>query len=132
MQMTGALDEPRVTAEITFLRADQGGRKTAPKFPAYWCLHVVLQDRSIRHAKVEGREVRELYHPMRIVEAPVDFNLGDTGKFVLTPMYYPQDPFEEFRAGVTFTAREGSRIIAHGVVLTREEISTPAKRPAPR
>ena len=121
MPPISTFDRSRITAEITFLRTDEGGRKSAPDFSGYWFLHVVVQDRSIRQAKVMGNKIQELYHPLAIIEAPAVFQLGDTAKFVLAPMYYPNDRFPEFQPGVMFTAREGSRIIAHGVVLSREE-----------
>src|SRR2546423_1491835 len=114
-------DEPRITADITFLRTDEGGRQTAPQFPGYWFLHIVIQRPGVRQANVQGHQFQEHYHPLRIVEAPASYDLGQSASFVLTPMYYAQDPFAELKAGVTFTAHEGARIVAHGVVLSRAD-----------
>ena len=126
------MNEPRITVEITFLRADEGGRQTAPKLPGHEFLHVVIQDRSVRQAKTQGGEIQELYHPLRIVQAPTTYEVGQSARFVVTPMYYPHNQFPEFNPGVTFTCREGARIVAHGVVLSRDDglgISSGRARP---
>src|SRR5262245_52918826 len=108
MQRNTPTSEPRITAEITFLRTDEGGRQIAPQFPGYWFLHVVIQDRGVRQAKVRDRQVEELYHPLRIVEAPTKYDLGQPAHFVVTPMYYLDDAFPDLKPGATFTAREGA------------------------
>jgi hypothetical protein len=115
-------DGPRIGAEITFLRTDEGGKKIPPQFPGYWFLHVVVvQDRNFR------TRPGEVYHAVIILDAPSNFKLGDTGRFILVilvPMHYPDDPCDELQPGVAFIAQEGSRVTAHGVVLDRAEPAT--------
>jgi hypothetical protein len=105
---------PLVTAEITFLRRDEGGRLTAPMSGTAlrYMPHTVLQDRSVRKALIDAdRVVRELYHGVAFVEGPPEFRL--------LLMYDPHDPYSDVLPGATFTVREGAKVVAHGIVKER-------------
>src|SRR2546428_10062651 len=61
-----------VTAEVTFLRTADGGRKTAPILNSgKYMPHIVVQDQAIRKAIVdEDRVCRELYQGVRFIDGP--------------------------------------------------------------
>jgi hypothetical protein len=55
-------DRPLITAEVTFLRTEEGGRAQAPTFnvPARYMPHLVVQGREVRKAIVDAdRVIRE-------------------------------------------------------------------------
>ncbi len=115
---------PLITAEITFLRTDEGGRVQAPTFntDARYMPHVVVQSRDVRAAVVSAdRVINEPYQGVRFVEGPSDFRLGQTARFVLELMYCPEHPYADVQPGATFTVREGAKVVAHGVVLSRTD-----------
>ncbi len=41
-----------------------------------------------------------------------------SGQYPLRLMYYPRVDYSTLQTGVTFTVREGGRIVGHGVVVT--------------
>ena len=117
-------DRPFVNAEITFLRTDEGGRMRAPVFNvrSRYMPHIVVQSREVRHAVVDAdRFCREPYLGVAFVEGPSEFRLGETASFVLELVYHPDVRYDDVRAGATFTVREGPKIVAHGVVLSRND-----------
>lgn len=115
---------PRVKAEVTFLRADEGGRKSPPSFTGehQYMPHIVVQPRHVRRASVSGEgSITDLYEGVAFVERPTDYEVGTAGTFTFDLMYYPADPYDLVQRGATFTVREGGRIVAHGVVLERRD-----------
>ncbi len=113
-----------ITAEITFLRTDEGGRVRAPAFNMDWRYrpHIVIQSRDVRAAVIDAdRAIREPYQGVEFVEAPSDVRLGQTARFVLELIYYPEHPYADVQPGATFTVREGAKVVAHGVVLSRTD-----------
>ena len=95
---------------------------TAPTFtgPGSYMPHIVVQGRDVRRAVIEhDRDLREPYQGVRFAAGPGNFRLGDTAEFVLELMYYPELPYLDVQPGATFTVREGRKVVAHGVVLTR-------------
>lgn len=101
---------PVIMAEITFLRTDEGGRRTMPTLdiPARYMPHIVIQDRDVRQAII-GRDgvLREDYQGVAFLNGPPNFSLGDTGKFQLLLMNYPKALYADVQPGATFTIREG-------------------------
>ena len=124
-------DRPLINAEVTFLRTDEGGRVQATVFnePSRYMPHVVIQDRGVRKPVI-GTDgvIHEPYQPVAFASGPVDFRLGDTARFLIELMYYPQHPYDDVLPGATFTLREGARIVAHGVVLNRHDPRPSAHR----
>lgn len=117
-------DKPLITAEITFLRTEEDGRREMPAFntAGRYMPHLVVQDRDVRSATKDiGRPAREQYQGVAFVDGPDACRLGDTGRFVLELMYYPEHRYEDLQPGTAFTVREGARIVAHGVVTSRND-----------
>jgi hypothetical protein len=117
-------DRPHITAEVTFLRTEEGGRVQAPTFPARgrYMPHIVVQGRGVRRAVIDAdRTSREPYQGVAFLEGPSGYRLGESACFVLELMYYPNHRYIDVQPGATFTVREGPKIVAHGVVLTRTD-----------
>jgi len=96
----------------------QGGKYIQGEFRA----RVNVQGRDVRKASVDADgQNRESYQGVAFVEGPVGFRLGDTARFVLELMYYPEHRYEDVRPGATFTVREGGKIVAHGIVVNRND-----------
>ena len=107
-----------VTAEIRFLTAAEGGRGTSIDFldGQLYCPHFVLQDRSIRTPVMNGNEVTEQYVPMTFIDGPVEYTNGDSGlfRFYCPSWKHPDHP--RTLIGSEFTVREGSKVVAGGIV----------------
>ena len=124
-----------VTAEVTFLRTADGGRKTAPILNSgKYMPHIVVQDQAIRKAIVdEDRVCRELYQGVRFIDGPADYHLGEAVCVVLDLMYYPNHLYENVLPGASFTIREGWTIIGFGSVKARTDpVVSPDQNIAPR
>jgi hypothetical protein len=115
---------PIITAEITFLRTEEGGRSTPPIFSdsTRYMPHIVIQDRFVRKAVIGAdRVIREAYQGVAFIDGPNDLQLGKSGQFRLVLMYYPNNQYASVQSGATFTVREGAKIVAHGVVVDRAD-----------
>lgn len=115
-------DCPTVTAEVTFLTANEGGRRTAPVLTPQYRPHIVVQSPSIRHAVADDDAInREPYLGICFLDAPSDFRLGHSAAVILELMYHPRVDYSEIRPGATFPIREGGRVVGHGRVISRDE-----------
>lgn len=115
---------PIITAEVVFLRADEGGRSRPPIFDRRhpYLPHVVVQGRDVRRSRADPDGVnREAYQRVAFLEGPSPYTAGDAGRFVLELIYYPEVSYADVQPGATFTVREGGQVIGHGVVLSRTE-----------
>jgi len=114
---------PRITADIVFLRPEEGGRVVVPLFnltSSPYMPHIVIQDRAIRSATVGPNGTGdELYQGIAFVKGPQNYRPGESGRFEMELMYFPNMPYDDVQSGATFTVREGAKIVAHGVVLER-------------
>ena len=124
VSQTGAgtrVTKPTIEVEVVFLSADEGGRQSPPVFgtAAEYRPHLVLQDRTVRQARMRGNVVEEEYLAVSFVEGPRSFALGEPVRCVLRLSYFPEVDYADLREGATFTVREGARIVAHGIVLNR-------------
>jgi hypothetical protein len=123
---------PLIKAEIVFLTAEEGGRAQAPAIGggSRYMPHIVIQDRAVRRAESDASHVtRDAYQGVYFKEAPPDFRLGVSGSFVVELMQYPKRAYEDVQPGATFTVREGPRVVAHGIVLSREDSATKGRSP---
>jgi hypothetical protein len=108
-------ERPQIEAEIVFLPPAEGGRRTLPEVG--YAPHLVLQDREVRAA-----ELNAIYMlGVRVLALPSDLALGEPGRLALELMYYPGVDYSRVVPGETFTVREGPRVVAHGVVLGRQD-----------
>lgn len=98
-----------VTAEITFLTPEQGGR-SAPPFQGYRPDLVVEDD--------EGAELTS-YLPVALVTIPEKRIPGEPELYELA-LYTPFD-YSAVQEGAYFSLREGPHIIARGRVMRRTE-----------
>src|SRR5262245_60743317 len=103
---------PRIVAEITLLRSDEGGRKTAPSFNVgQYMSPTVVQGPAVREAQIgPNRIALDLYEGVRCVGGPSDYRLGEVARVDLELMYYPDHRYENVVPGSTFTIREGHAI----------------------
>lgn len=104
---------PVITAEVVFLRGDEGGRSGPPIFDRQhrYMPHVVIQSRDVRRSRTGPDGVnREPYHGVAFLGGPSNYVAGNTGHFVLELMYYPDVSYADVVPGATFTIREGGKV----------------------
>jgi translation elongation factor EF-Tu-like GTPase len=113
-----------ITAEVVFLRGDEGGRSRPPIFDRQhkYMPHIVIQSRDVRRSQTDPDGVnREPYQGVAFLEGSSNYTPGEAGHFVLELMYYPDVSYADVLPGATFTVREGGKVVGHGVVLSRTE-----------
>lgn len=117
------MNKPSLLAEIVFLSPAEGGRPSPPILGtgASYRPHLVAQDRSVRHARMQGNAVDENYFPITFVEGPKPIVFGEAARFVLRLDYFPDVDYAAFVTDASFTVREGACVVAHGVVLERRD-----------
>jgi hypothetical protein len=117
------MSKPTLLVEVLFLSPEDGGRQSVPVFgtQAEYRPHLVVQDRSVRRARMAGNTVDENYLGVAFVNDPGQFRFGDTIRCVLRLDYFPELDYAELTHGASFTVREGARVVAHGVVLERRQ-----------
>ena len=81
--------------------------------------HIVIGPQTQRMAIRDGNRLTQKYLGVMFVEGPDSIEPGDTADVKLALMYFPEYPYEEVQPGATFTVREGSLIVAYGVILSR-------------
>jgi hypothetical protein len=111
---------PRIECAVTFLTPEEGGRsKPLPSGGLSgdrYRPHVVIGDPTQRHAIiVEGKGVEE-YIGVAFSVGPEAPKAGIEMVVLLTAMYFPHPMYDKLKAGVTFTVREGARVVAFGNV----------------
>lgn len=89
-------ERPVVISEVTFLRPEDGGRKTAPILNVgQYMPHIVVQDPQVREAKIDDDRVcRELYQGVRFIGGPTDYQLGQVARVELDLMYFPKHEYD--------------------------------------
>ncbi|MFI5455003.1 MAG: hypothetical protein ACHRXM_06085 [Isosphaerales bacterium] len=92
---------PRVEAEVTFLAAEEGGRRHLPTAWGSYMPHLTIGD-----GELLG---------VRFVAGPTP-SPGVRALFVLELMYHPTVCYENLLPGVRFDVREGGRVVGHGSV----------------
>ncbi len=113
---------PIITAEVTFLRAEEGGRSHPPTFDLQnrYMPHIVIESPDVRHsAKDSSAKGCEEYQGVAFLEGPLNYEAGRAGQFVLELMYYPDLPYTDVQPWATFTVREGGKVVGHGLVIGR-------------
>jgi hypothetical protein len=111
---------PRIKCSVTFLSASEGGRSVLLPPGALsgdgYRPHVVIGDPLQRHAIKDGNRLIEDYIGISFHEGPNDVVVGVPLTVVLTLMFYPLPLYDQLKPGVTFTVREGAKIVAFGTV----------------
>jgi hypothetical protein len=80
--------------------------------------HIVVGDPSQREAKMSGNTITERYLGVLVTDAPDEMVPGSTAELTLSLMYWPDEKYSEVLPGVSFTVREGPKIVGFGKVLT--------------
>ncbi len=114
------MQQPRVTAQITFLSATEGGRQSLPTdFSAgQYRPHVVVGDPSQRKALLVNNVAQEKYLGVAFVGGPMEVVADEPFIAELALMYWPNVSYDSLVPGATFTLREGPHIIGFGTVQT--------------
>jgi hypothetical protein len=112
---------PLVECSITFLTSDEGGR--AAPFPPealsgdLYRPHIVVGPSDRRIALVNDRGwSTEDYIGIAFHDGPPAPQLGTEMKAVLSLMYFPHEMYDKLTPGVSFTVREGAKVVGHGKV----------------
>src|SRR5687767_4495398 len=105
-EVSGGIDVakcPTISADLTFLAQEEGGRKCVPNLNAGWYMpHLVARSGN--------------YLGVRFVAGPSVIEAGRSGRFTLELMY-PDVDYAELQPGTDVTVREGSNTVASGVIV---------------
>lgn len=112
---------PLVECSITFLTPDEGGR--AAPFPPealsgdHYRTHIVIGPSEQRIALVDDRGWgTEEYIGVAFHNGPPMPRLGTEMTVVVSLMYFPHRMYDKLTPDVTFTVREGPKVVAYGKV----------------
>jgi hypothetical protein len=111
------MNQPRITAKITFLEASEGGRVVLPANLAsgQYRPHLVIDPNQLRAVTVESVP-EETYFGVTFVSGPAQIRPGQSFLADLVLMYWPNINYERLIAGATFTIREGPHTVGYGRV----------------
>ena len=120
MSLSPIMTKPRITAQITFLPASEGGRETLPTdfSGGQYRPHVVVGDPNQRKAVFVNDVAQENYLGVAFVGGPSNVVTGASVVMELALMYWPNVSYDLLVPGATFTLREGPHIIGFGTVQT--------------
>ena len=114
-----------ILVEVVFLSPEDGGRQhSLPVFktPAVYRPHLVVQDRSVRYARIRNNVIEEGHWAVSFFDGPSEFSFGEPVRCRLILDWFPEADYSPLEKGATFTVREGARIVGHGVVLERSDV----------
>jgi hypothetical protein len=111
------MNQPRITARISFLGAAEGGRDELPAdlSSGQYRPHVVIDPNQLRAVTVDSVP-EETYLGVTFVNGPAQILPGQSFLAELVLMYWPNIKYEGLRPGVTFTIREGPHTVGYGRV----------------
>src|SRR2546425_62272 len=116
---------PAVEAEVTFLSAEDGGRSTPLQLDhptAFYRPHFVVGDPQQRRPIVDANGVcTEEYLGVQFRRANIRLGPGQKATLQVDLMFYPGCRYERLQPGVTFTVREGGRIVGYGRIVQRRD-----------
>ena len=114
------MKQPRITAEITFLRPFEGGREALPIdwSGGQYRPHVVVGDPTQRKALLVNNVAQENYLGVAFVGAAADVVAGQPFVAELALLYWPNVSYYALVPGATFTLREGPQVVGFGTVKT--------------
>ena len=111
---------PRIECSITFLSGAEVGRSSPPQFLSGdgYRPHLVIGDPSKRHLEklADGSWPAEEYIGVAFHEGPEAPEAGEELSVVLTLMNFPNAMYGKLSPGVSFTVREGRKIVGYGTV----------------
>ena len=111
------MNQPRITAKITFLSASEGGRDVLPAnlSSGQYRPHVVI-DSNQPGAEAHESFAEETYLGVSFDNVPTQVVPGQPFLADLVLMYWPDIKYEGLVPGATFTIREGPNTVGHGRV----------------
>ena len=97
------MNQPRITAKITFLGASEGGRDVLPAnlSSGQYRPHVVIDPNQLRAVNVDGVP-KETYFSVPLVNGPAQILAGQSFLADLVLMYWPNIKYERLIPGATF------------------------------
>ncbi|HLA95630.1 MAG TPA: hypothetical protein VK612_07910 [Pyrinomonadaceae bacterium] len=108
-----------IDAEVTFISASNGGRKTLPSIlGCVYRPHIVIGDPEQRQPNLtDGNYIEELMLGVCFVSGPsiIEFKKKFIAQMGL--IYWPSESYDSVISGATFTIREGGTIVGFGRVL---------------
>lgn len=113
------MEQVRISARITFLSEEHGGRTHPAWNSRKYRPHVVVGDPSQRQVLTaeDGRTLTETYLGVCFEGDGSEMPQEEELEVSLILAYYPADEYEELTPGATFTLREGGSIVGYGEVL---------------
>ena len=111
------MNQPRITAKITFLDASDGGRDVVPANlgSGQYRPHIVIEPNEPM-AEAEDSSPEETYLGVIFENGPAQIIPGQPFWADLVLMYWPNIEYEGLVPGATFTIREGAHTVGHGRV----------------
>jgi hypothetical protein len=109
----------RIEAEVTFIPASEGGRLNPPLLlwsGGSYRPHIVVGDPKQRRAITVGNEIRETYLGVAFLSGPDKVEAGEPFLAGLALIFYPHPSYDSLAPGVTFTIREGAKVVGFGEV----------------
>jgi hypothetical protein len=109
---------PRIECSITFLSPAEGGRTVLPSLSGdEYRPHLVIGDPKQRKGKTRSRDVPgEEYIGVALHQGPMAREAGKELPVVMKLIYFPNPMYGKLNPGVSFTVREGPRVIGYGAV----------------
>jgi translation elongation factor EF-Tu-like GTPase len=116
-----------IEAEVVLLAKDEGGRSN-PVLPVAYGgglrPHIVLQDRSVRTPKIGVRDgqknwILDDYISVAFWAGPDPVPISTPFTLTMILWCHPNPIYDDCIPGVTFTIREGGKIIGHGEIKRR-------------
>ena len=109
---------PSISAVVTFLLPEEGGRPTPVRDAWGYRPHLVVGDPSQRKAIVTaGRECTESYLGVGFDGNGALLVAGQPHTVTLSLIYFPDVDYSALVAGATFTIREGGFVVGFGHVV---------------
>ena len=110
------MNQPRITAKITFLSASEGGRDVFPAnlTSGEYRPHIVIDSHQPVAVPTESPE--EAYLGVMFENGPAQIVPGQPFLADLVLVYWPNIQYEDLVPGATFTIREGPHTVGYGRV----------------
>jgi hypothetical protein len=113
------MEQVQISARVTFLTEEEGGRKQPAWNSRKYRPHVVVGDPAQREATTaeDGRTLTENYLGVCFDGDGEEMSQGTEHEVSLLLAYYPAGEYEDLVPGATFTLREGGNIVGFGEVV---------------
>jgi len=107
-----------IEANVTFLSAEEGGRKHPAENGPYYSPHLVVGDPNRRIAILadDNRTLTDAYLGVRFLGEGGPLKPNQPYDVRLLLIFYPHPGYNALVSGATFTIREGPKIVGYGRV----------------